>query len=167
MESGPGIQREQSDPDLRFTTKLRKTPNQATPVVQNQTLIRALEINVLDTSSAAGNFSADKLAAPALPGVPGPPGLPTPGAGQTLVTVALANAAVGPSSVPAAPRTSATPTTPAPSANVPTTAIPTGVPAGTAGHGGSPVLPLVLLLLGLTLAGGGVVSYRMRGKFTQ
>jgi hypothetical protein len=33
-------------------------------------------------------------------------------------------------------------------------------------HDGSPVLPVVLLLLALTFAGGGVVAYRTRAKFT-
>jgi hypothetical protein len=44
--------------------------------------------------------------------------------------------------------------------------VPTGVPAGLGTHGGSPVLPIVLMLLALTFAGGGVVAYRTRGKFT-
>ncbi|WP_375482098.1 choice-of-anchor G family protein [uncultured Jatrophihabitans sp.] len=49
----------------------------------------------------------------------------------------------------------------------PNTAIPTGVPAGAAGHhgGGSPALPIVLVLVGLVLAGGGVTAYRVRGRF--
>jgi hypothetical protein len=47
------------------------------------------------------------------------------------------------------------------------TALPTGVPAGAGTHGGSPVLPLTLLLLGLVFAGGGVAAYRMRGSLNQ
>lgn len=68
VESGPGSQPVQSDPDYLFNTKLAKTPDQATPVVTDQTLVRALEIDVL------------------------------PAAGSGALTVALGNAAVGPGS---------------------------------------------------------------------
>jgi hypothetical protein len=45
--------------------------------------------------------------------------------------------------------------------------VPTGVPAGAGTQGGSPVLPLTLLLLGLMFAGGGAVAYRYRGRLNQ
>jgi hypothetical protein len=80
------------------------------------------------------------------------------------VTVALANSAAGPSS-PAGPVPSSS--TPPPSSSVPPTNVPTGIPAGEGTHGGSPVLPIVLLALGLMFAGGGVLAYRMRGTLNQ
>jgi hypothetical protein len=76
------------------------------------------------------------------------------------VTLALANSSAGPSHGPivcCAP----TPT------SVPPTNIPTGVPAGAGTHGGSPLLPIVLLALGVMFAAGGVVSYRMRGAINR
>jgi hypothetical protein len=73
------------------------------------------------------------------------------------VVLALANSAAGPSS-PAAPSSSAAPTT------VAATAVPTGVPAGEAAHGGSPVAPLVLLAAGLLLAAAGSFAWRIRGR---
>jgi hypothetical protein len=84
------------------------------------------------------------------------------GEGDGLLSLALANAAAGPSTAPATPPTTAPPTQTAPPTNVPT-----GVPAGAGAHGGSPVLPLTLLLLGLVFAGGGVFAYRMRGTLNQ
>ena len=75
------------------------------------------------------------------------------------VTLALANSSAGPSN-PEAPPT-VTPTT------APPTNIPTGVPAGEGTHGGSPLLPIVLLALGVMFAAGGVVSYRMRGAINR
>jgi hypothetical protein len=78
------------------------------------------------------------------------------------LTVALANSAAGPSQGPivccAPPPTETT---------APPTTIPTGVPAGAGTHGGSPLLPIVLLALGLMFAAGGVVSYRLRGQFNK
>jgi hypothetical protein len=144
VESGPGIQAVQSNPDFLFTSALAKTPNQATPVVANQTLIRALEINVL-----AGLPAAPNLAAPLAAGSSG------------LATIALANAAAGPSS-----QAPATPTTPPDTATVnPTnTNIPTGVPAGYAKPAGSPDAPLVLLIVGLLMAGGATVAWKLRGR---
>lgn len=126
VESGPGIQAEQTDPALKFETKLRATPNQATPVVANQTLVRALEINLLAGKAA---------------------------------TLALANAAAGPSTAaPVVPRTAA----PVPAA--PNTNIPTGVPAGLAKPAGAPAAPLILLLIGLLLAGAGAAAWKLGGK---
>ena len=127
VESGPGIQAVQSNPDFVYTTALAKTPNQATPVVADQTLVRALEINLLGTGAV----------------------------------VALANAAVGPSTAaPAAPTTAPTTATPAAT----NTNIPTGVPAGLATPTGSADLPLILLIIGLLLASGGAVTWKLRGR---
>ncbi|MEP7021105.1 MAG: choice-of-anchor G family protein [Pseudonocardiales bacterium] len=144
VESGPGIQPEQSNPDFKFTTKLDKTPNQATPVVANQTLIRALEVNVLGGVPAAGNF-VSSLAAPS----------------AGLATIALANAAVGPSSAaPAAPTTSTSTVPPGPT----NTNIPTGVPAGFAKPASPLDVPLILLIVGLFMASGGAVAWKLRGR---
>jgi hypothetical protein len=127
VESGPGIQAVQSDPDFLYTTALAKTPNQATPVVANQTLVRALEINLLGSGAV----------------------------------VALANAAAGPSTAaPAPPTTSSVTTSPGPT----NTNIPTGVPAGAVTPAGSPIAPLVLLIVGLVLASGGAVAWKLRGR---
>lgn len=79
--------------------------------------------------------------------------------GSNGVTVALANSSAGPSHGPIV--CCVTPT------SVPPTNIPTGVPAGEATHGGSPLLPIVLLALGLIFAAGGVTSYRMRGRLNR
>jgi hypothetical protein len=82
--------------------------------------------------------------------------------GADGVTIALANSSAGPSHPTiVGPPTSVPPTT------APPTSIPTGVPAGAGTHAGSPVLPIVLLALGLMFAAGGVVSYRMRGMLNR
>lgn len=126
VESGPG--KAADNPTYKFSSKLDATPDQATPVVENQTLVRALEIDVL---------------------------------GGQLAVLALGNAAAGPSSA-LAPPTSSTPA-PSPTTTIPATAIPTGVPAGQAETGGTPTLPIVLLLLGLLMAAGGAATWRLRG----
>ncbi|MEP7177693.1 MAG: hypothetical protein ABI775_01250, partial [Pseudonocardiales bacterium] len=58
------------------------------------------------------------------------------------------------------------PTTTAPTTAVlaTNTNIPTGVPAGFAKPAGSLDLPLILLIVGLLLASGGAVTWRLRGK---
>ena len=64
VQSGPGIQpHEKTYP---FTTKLDATPDQATAVVKNQTLVRAVEVDVLSLSGlpAAGGTI------PSLPSLP-------------------------------------------------------------------------------------------------
>jgi hypothetical protein len=78
--------------------------------------------------------------------------------GSKGVTLALANSAAGPSHPTAVCCATS---------SVPPSSIPTGVPAGEAPHGGSPLLPAVLLALGLMFAAGGVVSYRMRGTLNR
>jgi hypothetical protein len=110
-----------------FKSALKATPDQATPVVSGQTIVRALEINLLP---AAGTSAA--------------------------VTLALANAAAGPSTAPAPAAPSETPV------KHHDTQLPTGVPAGQGTHGGSPTAPLTLLLLGLGLAGAGALAWRLR-----
>jgi len=119
VESGPGIQAEQTNPAMTFTTKLAKTPNQATPVVASQTLIRALEINLLQ---GAGNGG--------------------------VANIALANAAVGPSTVaPVAPPTTAPPTTNGPpNTNIPTR-VPAGYAKPTGAPDAPLILLLVGLLM--------------------
>lgn len=129
VESGPGVQPGQTNPAFRFTTKLAKTPNQATPVVADQTLVRALEINLLPAAGGSG-----------------------------AVTVALANAAVGPGTVVAPSSRGGL------GVEAASTQLPTGVPAGSAKPAGAPVLPLTLLALGLVLAGGGAVAWKLRGR---
>ena len=104
-----------------YRSPLDATPDQATPVVAGQTLVRALEIDL--------------------------------GGGQ--VSLALANAAVGPSSAPPAPPAPATP-----AAVRHNHVVPTGVPAGKGPIGGGPNTPLVLLVIGLALAIAGGAVYR-------
>ncbi|MCU1659235.1 MAG: hypothetical protein JWO57_3891 [Pseudonocardiales bacterium] len=107
-----------------FTSQLKATPDQATPVVAGQTIVRAVEINLV---------------------------------GDPLATIALANAAAGPSTAAVAPTSSASPTPPA-------TALPIGVPAGAAQPAGSPDLPLVLLAVGLLMGAAGAVAWKVRGR---
>lgn len=109
-----------------FTSSLRATPDQATPVVPGQTIVRAIELNV----------------------------------GGTGAALALANAAAGPSTAP--------PATVAPTASqlgidAVQAAVPTGVPAGYDKQPSVPAAPLVLLIVGLVLAGGGALAWRLRG----
>jgi hypothetical protein len=155
VQSGPGAGPTNSA--YPFTSQLKATANQSTPVVKNQTRVRALEINLV---------------------------------GDPLATIALANAAAGPSTAAPTP-TSSSPTSSAPSSSGPTSGapstpaagsissgaggnpagpnggananLPTGVPAGMATHGGSPTLPLVLLIVGVVLAGGGALAWKFRG----
>jgi len=77
------------------------------------------------------------------------------------LTVALANSAAGPSHAPVVC------CSPPPTTSVPPTNIPTGVPAGEGTHGGGPLLPIVLLALGMLFAAGGFVSYRWRGAINK
>ncbi|MDT4938237.1 MAG: hypothetical protein QOG80_1908 [Pseudonocardiales bacterium] len=117
-----GVNVQPNGPAGTFTSKLKATPSQITPVVAGQTIVRALELNLV---------------------------------GDPLATVALANAAAGPSNPATVTTTTVSP---------PGTAIPTGIPAGYAKPNGSPALPLVLLLMGLFLAGGGAFAWRLRGR---
>jgi len=117
-----GVNVQPNGPAGDYTDALKATPAQNTPVVPDQTVVRAIEVNLL------GN----------------------------AINVALGNAAAGPSA-PAAPPTSSAP--PASSSNP---GVPTGVPAGFGTKGGSPALPLILLLVGLIVAGGGVTAQRLR-----
>lgn len=83
--------------------------------------------------------------------------------GTSGVTLALANSAAGPSS----PTILCCAPPPTHSTTPPPTNIPTGVPAGAGSTGGGPLLPIVLLALGLMFAGGGVFAYRMRGTLNR
>ncbi len=128
VESGPG--KAADNTEYPYTSALNATPNQNTPVVANQTLVRAIEIDVL---AAAG---ADPVA-----------------------SLALGNAAAGPSTP------GSTPTTPVPTTTTPTnpTDVPTGVPAGQGVPNDSPTLPILLLILGVLMAGGAAATWRLRG----
>jgi hypothetical protein len=126
-----------------YTDHLAATAKQGTPVVPGQTVVRAVEINLLtgaSGSAASGNSG--------------------------LLTLALGNAAAGPSTPSAAP-TSVAPSSHgvspvATSSKVPSK-LPTGINAGLGTHGGAPVAPIVLLIVGLMLAGGGAAAWRFRG----
>lgn len=161
-----------------------------------QPLIDALTKDLLDIvvnaqSESGGTLSVTALQVEVLPGGAGTlptvpiPTLPGPAAARELklvsavrplaaapsssavVQLSLANATVGPNSVAPPPSSSSAP--PSSSSSVPPTTIPTGVPAGQATRHDTSVGPLtiVLLLLALTFAGGGVVAFRMRGRLHQ
>jgi hypothetical protein len=119
-----GINVQPNGPAGPFHTALAATPAQGTPVVPGQTIVRAIELQLVGSPPAA--------------------------------TIALANAAAGPSN-PA----SVSPTSPAPSTN---TQIPTGVPAGFGKPSHGSDLALVLLITGLVLASGGAYAFRLRGR---
>ena len=118
-----GINVQPNGPAGTFTSQLKATPNQATPIVPGQTIVRAIELNLV---------------------------------GDPLATIALANAAAGPSN-PATPPT----VTPVPT----DTNVPTGVPAGFGRpDNGGPVLPLVLLSVGIGLAVSGAAAWKLRAR---
>jgi hypothetical protein len=121
-----GVNVQPNGPAGTFTSQLSASPDQATGAVAGQTVVRAIEVDVL---------------------------------GKTAV-VALANAAAGPSS--AAPATTSQGV-----AASSTNALPTGVPAGFDKQSGNPAMPLVLLLVGLLMAGGGALAWRVRGAHTR
>lgn len=84
--------------------------------------------------------------------------------GGKLASVALANAAAGPSAG-VAPTTAPAGSTSAPATSgAPNTNVPTGVPAGKAAGYGVPTLPLVLAAMGLLMAAGGAAAWKVRGK---
>jgi hypothetical protein len=120
-----GINVQPNGPKGDYTDALKATPAQDTPVVPGQTVVRAIEVNVL---------------------------------GKSAINLALANAAAGPSNPVTAVTSPPATTTP------PATTIPTGVPAGLGVKGGTPTAPIILLLLGLLTAGGGLMSQRLRGR---
>jgi hypothetical protein len=123
-----------------YTDHLAATAKQGTPVVPGQTVVRAIEVNVLtgaSGSAAAGNSG--------------------------LLTLALANAAAGPSTPSAAPTVVPTSHGVSPVATSKAPAgLPTGVNAGLGTQGGTPVAPIVLLIVGLMLAGGGAAAWKFR-----
>jgi hypothetical protein len=120
-----GINVQPNGPAGTFTSQLKATPNQATAVVPGQTIVRAIEVNLV---------------------------------GDPLATLALANAAAGPSA--AAPTSSSVSAT----ASTPNTLVPTEVNAGHVNGTGTPVAPIVLVVLGLMMAAGGATAWRFRGK---
>jgi hypothetical protein len=139
-----GVNVQPNGPAGTFTSGLAATPKQGTPVVTGQTIVRAIEVDVLST----GNLNRQAVGTAAK-------------AADPLVALALGNAAAGPS---AAPVQSSSPGSPEPSTSVPATNIPTGVPAGAGTHARSPVLPITLLALGLMFAAGGAAAFRLRGR---
>ena len=170
VQSGPKIQPHNTQ--YKYTSKLAKTPDQATSVVKHQSLVRAIEIDLLDAAGSAGTGSGLPTTLPSLPATNAVASHQLAGAhhaaaaGGAAVSLAMGNAAAGPSvAAPKVARTTTSPTT------ATGTSLPTGVPAGAAGRsdGGSPLLPVGLLLLGLVIAGGGVLSVRTRtrGKFSR
>jgi hypothetical protein len=159
-----------------YVDPLAKTPKQGTPVVAGQTIERAIEVNVaagagssLGSGGLPGLGSLPLTAAKGANTVAVPKAVKAaadPASGSTgILTLALANAAAGPSNAPAAPPSSSS--APPSTKSVPPSGPPTGVPAGSGRHGGSPVLPVTLLLLALVAAAGGVTAFRMRGRFNQ
>jgi hypothetical protein len=152
IESGPG--KAADNKDAPYTSKLKATPDQATAVVKGQTLVRAIEIDILNAAQQAptpNSASHRQIAGKAVAGRP----LAQAAAGDPAAVLALANAAVGPSAA-AAPTTAAT--------TAAGSDLPTGVPAGQGTpHHGTPILPLLLVLLGVVLAGGATVVVRKRG----
>ncbi|GAB2472842.1 choice-of-anchor G family protein [Jatrophihabitans fulvus] len=156
VQSGPGIQ--PRDRQYPFESNLRATPAQNTAVVDGQTLARAIEIQLLDTSS----LPVGSLPAGGLGQLPGLNRVAAAAPTNGVATLALANAAAGPSTAaPAPPTSSAPPTTSVPPAT--NTNIPTGIPAGAAGEqgeGGMPVLPLVAIIALLSVAGAAFWQYR-------
>jgi hypothetical protein len=118
-----------------FKSGLAATPKQGTAVIAGQTIVRAIEVDLLSGTSSS-----------------------------PAVALALGNAAAGPSTAPEAAPSSSAPSTPVPASSVPATNIPTGVPAGMASHGGSPALPLALAGLALMFAAGGAAAFKMRGR---
>ena len=139
-----GINVQPNGPDGTFDTGLDATPKQGTDVVADQTIVRAIEVDLLSgggVTPGAVRRAARKATDPA-------------------VALALGNAAAGPSTAPAVAPPSTTPST-----TVPATNIPTGVPAGMHETGGnSPVLPITLLALAVLFAGAGVASLKFRGR---
>lgn len=113
-----------------FTDPLAATPKQGTAVVAGQTIVRALEVTV---AAGAGR--------------------------DGILTLALANAAAGPSAASPA----AAPSHGVDAATAGPAAVPTAVPAGLGAHG-TPAAPIALLLAGLVLAGAGLVRWRIRGR---
>lgn len=163
-----GVNVQPNGPAGTYTSPLAATPKQDTPVVAKQTIERAIEIDLLNGAGSLpigslpiGNLTANAKQAKVLGVKPAAKkaAATDPGA---LISLALANAAAGPSAAPAATTPPATSTPPGSTA--PPTSVPTGVPAGMGTHHGTPALTWVLLLLGLTFAGGGVAAYRMRGR---
>ncbi|PZS26903.1 MAG: hypothetical protein DLM58_19835 [Pseudonocardiales bacterium] len=140
VQSGPGTQ--PHDASYPFTSGLKATPAQNTPVVANQTLVRALEINILSAAPPVNNLAGAAAAA------------------GGVATLALGNAAAGPSSAAPLPATTSTSTVPPGPTN---TNIPTGVPAGFAKPTSPLDLPLILLIVGLVMASGGAVAWKLRG----
>jgi hypothetical protein len=146
-----------------LTNLLSSLNGAVSPLAPIGTVLKQLvDIGVnVQPNGPAGTFTSALAATPAQ-GTPVVPGQTIVRAielhlvGDPLATVALANAAAGPSN-PAG-------TEPSTSASVPNTEIPTGVPAGfdKPSHGSD--LALVLLVAGLVLSAGGAYAYRMRGR---
>ncbi len=155
VQHGPGI--EPWEKKYPFSSDLNATPDQATGVVAHQTIVRALELDLLDTSGlpdprlgelpSAVQRNASKTT------------LKPAAAAASAAVLALGNAGAAPSTPLVA---AATPI----QSVAPIVTIPTAVPAGAAGHdAGSPLLPIAVILLALVAASAGVTrTLRTRGR---
>lgn len=162
QENGPA-----GPPQAPFVSGLDATAKQGTPIEAGTTLVRALEINI-----AAG--AGSQLTPPSLPGLSAVPGAPSlSGVGQGffsaasgnagILTVGLANASVRQGVAAAAPR-AATAKPAGPAALTPAAEpMPTAVAAGEGTHG-TPVTPLILLALGMGMAGAAGIAWKVRGR---
>jgi hypothetical protein len=177
VQSGPGASA--TNPKYPYESGLAATVKQGDPALAgDQTLVRAIEIKVAGASS--GGLGALSGALPVLPSLPAgivaPLAAPVAAApGDGLIVLALANAAVAPGVPAAAPTTSpagsspagtaaptaTTPDTDSPTVDAQNAVVPTGVDAGK-GISGSPLVPVVLLLVGLVMAGAGAFSWKFR-----
>ncbi|MBN9619321.1 MAG: choice-of-anchor G family protein, partial [Actinobacteria bacterium] len=128
-----------------YTDPLEANVKQGAPVVSGQTVVRAIEVNVaamggsalpgLSSLPSLGGLGLADASARSLTGKLAGTGFvqAAPGSGTGILTLALANAAAGPSAAaPTPPASSSNP----PATSVPPTGIPTGVPAGQALHHG-------------------------------
>ena len=177
VQSGPKIQPKETT--YPFESNLNATPNQSTPVVAGQQLVRAVEIQLLNAATGAAGAGL-----PGVPPVPGIPGLPTGNSvnarqlagapaqvgarpllkapGDGAVALALANAAVGPGVPRQVPVTVPQGTAPV------NTNIPTAIPAGVAGEQpGLPVLPLVSILALLAVGAASYLQWRGQRRITE
>lgn len=131
-----GVNVQPMGPKGSFATKFKENlPKQGmTPPAKPYTaLVRALEVDVLGGALTIG--LANAAAGPSLPG--------------KGVEAATAGPSTSPSSSKGVAGVTAGP--------------PTAIPAGQGSTGGTPVAPIVLLIVGLMMAGGGALAWKVRG----
>lgn len=142
-----------------FVSGLDATAKQGTDVEPGTTIVRAVEINV------AAGAGASLPALPSLPSLSGVNQGFVRAASQNagILTLGLANASVRQGVAAAAPP-AATATPAGPAALTPAAEpMPTAVAAGEGTHG-TPVTPLILLALGMGMAGAAGIAWRVRGR---